>query len=80
MKRIAESRTRHFEEANADFRTCFVYFGLAFVHLTKAMCFIRRGGKHLLTGIALSFVLITAFSQKLEAAVPVVENDSSYPD
>ncbi|MFH1352152.1 MAG: hypothetical protein ABIH68_01100 [bacterium] len=31
MKRLSESRTRHFEEANADFRTAFVYFGLAFV-------------------------------------------------
>ncbi|MFH1352146.1 MAG: hypothetical protein ABIH68_01070 [bacterium] len=30
MNKLAESRTRHFEEANADFRVCFVYFGLAF--------------------------------------------------
>ncbi|MFH1958615.1 MAG: hypothetical protein ABIJ15_09105 [bacterium] len=30
MKKLAESRTRYFEEANADFRACFVYFGLAF--------------------------------------------------
>jgi len=31
MKIYEESRQAHFEEANADFRACFVYFGLAFV-------------------------------------------------
>ncbi len=60
MNKLAESRTRRFEAANADFRTASVYFGLAFVHLFRA-------AKHIITGLALSFIFITAFSQKVNA-------------
>ena len=60
MNKLTERRTKQFEAANADFRTAFVYFGLAFVHLAKAM-------KHIFTGLALSFIFITLFSQKTNA-------------
>ena len=60
MNKLTESRTRQFEAANADFRAGLVHFALGFTYLFRA-------AKHLFAGLALSLVLITLFSQKVNA-------------
>ncbi|MBA3065412.1 S8 family serine peptidase, partial [bacterium] len=51
MNKLTETRTRQFEAASADFRAAFLYLGLVFVHLFRAV-------KHLAAGMFISFIFI----------------------